>query len=271
MSGAILLLRLSMKRAWPMLGVTGTLLAFIQALRVGLAAAIYNAGQFDQITALLPPVIRNLFGSALSGIMTFNGIVCGVYFDLGFIVAFVAITIALATVPASEIENGFADLILARPMPRHWLITRTIALVLFSTSFLLMTIVVGTWAGMLMFGPRGVPWPPARQTAELALSLGMLVISWSGVAMAFGAGCRRSVAATATSLIAFAALILDWAFRLWPRLDVIAWLSPFHYFQPYDLVAGEPLRPENLLILWAIAVTGYVVAYVLISQKDISR
>ncbi len=89
--------------------------------------------------------------------------------------------------------------------------------------------------------------------------------------MAFGAACRRGVAATATSLIAFAALILDWAHRLWPPLDVVAWLSPFNYFQPYELVAGEPLRPENLLVLWAIAMTGYIIAYFLISQRDISR
>ena len=271
MSGPTLLFKLSLKRAWPLLGVTGFLLAAFQVLRVRIAALVHNAGHFDQLTALLPPSIRGIFDPSLAGIMTFNGLVCGVYFDLGFMVALVAVTIALATLPASEIETGFADLILARPMPRHWLITRTIALVLFSVLFLMLMIVAGTWAGLAMFGPRDVPWPPAGQTAALALSLGMLVVSWSGVAMAFGAACRRGVAATATSLIAFAALILDWAHRLWPPLDVVAWLSPFHYFQPYELVAGEPLRPENLLVLWAIAMTGYVLAYFLISQRDISR
>jgi ABC-2 type transport system permease protein len=266
-----LLFRLSLKRAWPLLGAMGFLMAAVQALRVRVAALVHSSGQFDQLTALLPPSVRKLLGSSLGSVMTFNGLVSGVYFDLGFIVAFVALAISLATLPASEIETGFTDLILARPMPRHWLISRTIALVLFSVLLMLLMIAGGTWAGLLLFAPPDAPWPTAGQTAELSLSLGMLVVSWSGVAMAFGAACRRGAASAITSLIAFAAMILDWADRLWPPLDVIAWLSPFYYFQPYGLVAGEPLRLENLLVLWAITMTGYTVAYGIISQRDISR
>ena len=271
MRGAFLLFRLSLKRVWPLLCAMGFLLAAVQAFRVLIAASLHNAGQFDQITALLPPFVRDIFGSSLASVMTFNGIVCGVYFDTGFIVALLALAIALATLPASEIETGFADLILARPMPRHWLITRTIALVLFSILLMLLMIMAGTWAGLALFAPPDAPWPSARQTGSLALSLGMLVVCWSGVAMAFGAAYRRGVASAATSLLAFAALLLDWAHRLWPPLECIAWLSPFNYFQPYELVAGDPLRPENLLVLWAIATTGYTLAYLIISQRDISR
>lgn len=271
MSGALLLFRLALRRAWPLLTATGLLLAVVQAFRVLIAASVYNAGQFDEITALLPPFVRAIFGPSLASIMTFNGIVCGVYFDTGFIIALLAVAIAVATLPASEIETGFADLILARPIPRHWLITRTIALVLFSILLMLLMIVAGTWAGLAMFAPPEVSWPSVRQTAALALSLGMLVVAWSGVAMAFGAACRRGVASTVTSLLAFAGLLLDWAHRLWPALGRIAWLSPFSYFQPYELVAGDPLRPENLLILWAVTMTGYVAAYLMISLRDISR
>ena len=271
MSGAFLLFRLSLKRAWPLLGATGLLLAAVQAFRVLIAASVHKAGQFDQITALLPSFLRDFFGSSLGSIMTFNGIVCGVYFDTGFMVALLALAIALATLPASEIETGFADLILARPLPRHWLVTRTIALVWFSILLMLLMIMAGTWTGLAMFAPRKVPWPSAHLTATLALSLGMVVVCWSGVALALGVAFRRSVAGAATSLLAFAALLLDWAHRLWPPLDCIAWLSPFYYFQPYELVAGGPLRPENLLVLWAIAMTGYIVGYLIVSLRDISR
>jgi len=271
MSGAFLLFRLSLRRVRLLLGATGFLLAAVQAFRVLLAASLHNAGQFDQVSALLPPFVRDLVVPSLASIMTFNGIVCGVYFDTGFIIALLAVAIALATLPASEMETGFADLILARPMPRHWLITRTIALVWFSILLMLLMIMVGTWAGLAIFAPPDVPWPSARQTATLALSLGMLVMSWSGVALALGAAYRRGVASAATSLLAFAALLLDWAHRLWPPLDSIAWLSPFNYFQPYELVAGDPLRLENLLVLGAIATTGYTLAYLIISQRDISR
>ena len=271
MKGAFLLFRLSLWRARLLLAATGLLLAGLQMFRVLLAAAIHNTGQFDAITALVPPFVREIVGPALASIMTFHGIVLGVYFDTAFVIALLAVAITVATMPASEIETGFADLILARPIPRHWLITRTIALVLFSTLLMLLMLQLGTWAGLAIFAPPGVQWPNARDTAPLALSLGMLVMAWSGVAMAFGAACRRGVASMMTSLLAFAGMLLDWAQRLWPALDRIAWLSPFSYFQPYELVAGDPLRLENLLVLWAIAMTGYIVAYLVISIRDISR
>ena len=271
MKGAFLLFRLSLKRFWRLLCATGLLLAVVQVLRVLLAASIESAGEFDQIAAMLPPFMRKFLGPSLAGLMSFNGIVLGVYFDTSTISALLALAIALATLPAAEIETGFADLILARPMARHCLITRAIALVLFSILLILLMIMAGTWAGLALFAPPDAPWPTARQTASLALSLGMLVVCWSGVAMALGAAYRRGAASAATALLAFAALLLDAAYRLWPPLDRIAWLSPFRYFSPYELIAGEPLRLENLLVLWAIAMTGFVVAYFIISQRDISR
>lgn len=271
MNGAFLLFRLSLKRVWKLLCAMGLLLAAFQVLRVHIAASVHQAGEFDQISALLPPSVRAILGPSLTSVMSFNGIVCGGYFDLGNVIALVALSIALATLPAAEIEAGFADLILARPMRRHWLITRTIALVLFSVLLMLFMIMAGTWAGLALFAPPGNPGPPVRQTGSLALNLGMLLLCWSGVAMAFGAGCRRGTAGAVTSLLAFAALLLDYARKLWPPLEQIGWLSPFQYYAPFELVNGSPLPVENLLVLWAIAMTGFALAYFVISQRDISR
>jgi ABC-type transport system involved in multi-copper enzyme maturation permease subunit len=271
MRGAFLLFRLSLKRVWPLLAATGLLLAGFQVLRVVIATSIYNGGGFEEIATMLPPFVRAILGPALAGVLSFNGIVCGAYFDLGVELALLALSIALATLPASEIETGFADLILARPLPRHWLITRAVALVLFSIFLMLLMLTAGIWAGLMLFAPPHVPGPPASQIGALALNLGMLLLSWSGVAMAFGAACRRSVAASVTSLLAFAALLLDFTQRLWPPLEPIAWLSPFRYFSAFELVMGDPLPVENLLVLGAIALTGFTVAYFIISQRDISR
>ena len=271
MSRSFLLFRLSLKRVWKLLGATGLLLAGFQVLRVHVAASLHQAGEFDQISALLPPSIRAILGSSLTSVMTFNGIVCGGYFDLGNVIALVALSIALATLPASEIETGFADLILARPVPRHWLITRTIALVLFSVVLMLFMIMAGTWIGLALSAPPDNPGPPARQTASLALNLGMLLLCWSGVAMASGAGCRRGPAAAITSLLALAALLLDYAHKLWPPLERIGWLSPFQYYAPFELITDTRLPVANLLVLWAIAMTGFTLAYLIISRRDISR
>ena len=143
---------------------------------------------------------------------------------------------------------------------------------LFSILLMLFMILAGTWAGLALFAPADASWPPARQTASLALNLAMLLLCWSGVAMAFGAACRRGVARADHGP--------DRLRRVAPGLGSKAVAAaragsggcrPFGYFTPFELVMGDPLPVENLLVLGAIAMTGFTVAYFIISQRDISR
>ena len=271
MRGAFLLLWLSLKRARTLLLATGLLLMAFQVMLVLIARSIEHAGEFEQIAALLPPFARAILGPSVASVLSFRGIVCVGYFDLGIVIALLALAIALATVPASEVETGFADLILARPLQRHWLITRTIALVLVSTALMMAFMVAGTWAGLVAHAPEGVEWPSPGMIGSLALNLGLLMVCWGGIALALGAICRRSVAGATTGLLALTTLLLDYVGRLWPPADRFAWLSPFRYFIPFDLVMGNPLPPENIVVLWAIAMTGFILAYALFAQRDISH
>ncbi|PYU98750.1 MAG: hypothetical protein DMG10_27345 [Acidobacteria bacterium] len=270
MTGPILLLSLSLKRARTLLVATGLLLAAFQVLLVLIASSIHPS-KFEDLAALLPPFVRALLGPAVASVMSFGGIVCLGYFDLAIVAALLALIIALATLPASEVETGFADLILARPLRRHWIITRTIALVLISTLMMVALMMAGTWVGLAMLAPDDAQWPSPMMIGSLALNLGMLMLCWSSVALALAAACRRSVASATTGLLALAALLLDLTARLWPAAEPFAWLSPFRYFIPFDLVMGTALPVENILVLWAIAMSGFTVAYLLFSQRDISH
>jgi len=270
MTGPILLLSLSLKRARTLLVATGLLLAAFQVLWVLIASSIHPS-KFEDLAALLPPFVRALLGPAVASVMSFGGIVCLGYFDLAIVAALLALIIALATLPASEVETGFADLILARPLRRHWIITRTIALVLISTLMMVALMMAGTWVGLAMLAPDDAQWPSPMMIGSLALNLGMLMLCWSSVALALAAACRRSVASATTGLLALAALLLDLTARLWPAAEPFAWLSPFRYFIPFDLVMGTALPVENILVLWAIAMSGFTVAYLLFSQRDISH
>jgi ABC-type transport system involved in multi-copper enzyme maturation permease subunit len=271
MRGPLLLLSLSLKRARTLLLATGLLLAAFQVLLVLVARSIDHAGEFEQIGALLPPFVRTILGPSVASVLSFRGVVCIGYFDLGIVIALLALAIALATVPASEVESGFVDLILARPLRRHWIITRTIALVLLSILIMMAFMMAGTWAGLVAHAPEDVQWPSPRLIGSLALNLGLLMLCWGGIAMALGAACRRSVASGTTGLLALTTLLLDYVGRLWPPAEQFAWLSPFRYFIPFDLVMGIPLPAENVLVLWAIAMTGFILAYYLFSQRDISH
>jgi len=99
-----------------------------------------------------------------------------------------------------------------------------------------------------------------------------LMFCWSGIAMAIGsASRRRGVAGSIAGLLALATLLLDYVGRLWQPAEKVAWISPFRYYSPFELVMGTPLPPKHLWVLAAIAVSGIATAYVLFSRRDISR
>jgi ABC-2 type transport system permease protein len=270
MRGPFLLFALALKRARMLLAATGLLLGAFQVLMVFIASSIQPEAM-DQIAALLPPFVRNILGPAVASVMSFTGIVCIGYFDLVIVIALLALVTALGTLPAAEIETGVADLILARPLPRHWIMTRTVALVVFSIALMLTLMIAGTWVGLVAFAAEIDPWPSVGMVGALALNLGLLIFCWGGIAMAFGAAGRRGVAGATTGLLALFTLLLDLVRSIWAPAELVAWLSPFHYFVPFDIVMGRPLPGENLIVLWAIGMSGVIVAYFLFSQRDISR
>jgi ABC-2 type transport system permease protein len=272
MRRAALLFVYSLKRARTLVITTGLLLAALQIVLIFVAGAIQTSGGFDQLSSLLPPFARQLLGPAVVTVMSFSGITCMGYFEVAVMGALIALAITLATIPASEVETGFMDLILARPLARHWIITRTIMLTTLVTALMLSLMLGGTWAGLMMFAPPGIAWPSANLINSLALNLGMLTLSWGGVAMAIGAASRRrSVAGGAAGLLAFATFLLDYVARLWEPAEKIAWLSPFRYYNPFDLITGNPLPLKNLVVLGAIAIAGFAAAYVLCARRDISH
>ncbi|MDB6035433.1 MAG: type transporter [Verrucomicrobiales bacterium] len=266
-----LLLALSLRRALNLLIAMGLLLAGFQVLLVFIAGSIERSGEFEQLASLLPPFVRAILGPSLASVMSFKGVVCIGYFEFIIVVALLALTIALATLPASEVETGFADLILARPLPRHWIITRTIALLLLVLGLMLALMLAGTWVGLATVAPKNVEWPTLGILGALALNLGLLMLCWGGVALALAAACRRTVASAVTGLLAFASLLLDLTGHLWPPAERLSQLSPFHYFVPFDLVMGRSLPVENVILLWAVAMTGFILAYYFFSQRDISH
>ena len=82
---------------------------------------------------------------------------------------------------------------------------------------------------------------------------------------------RRSIAGGIAGLLALATFLLDYVGLLWKPAESTAWLSPFRYYRPFDLVMGNPLPVKNLVVLGAIAVAGFISAYVLFNRRDISH
>jgi ABC-2 type transport system permease protein len=272
MTGGFLLLLHSLRRNRTLVLTTGVLLAAFQVVLIVVARSMHRSGTFVQLAAMLPPFVRAVFGPSLASFMSFAGITCVGYIEIAVIGALVAISIALATTPASEIETGFIDLILSRPVPRHWIITRTIAALVLSVSALMITMMTATWIGLEMLAPQEVVWPSRKLIGSLGLNLGLLTLSLGGVAMVLGSIARRRRAAGGIAgLLALTAYLLDYTGRLWKPAESVAWLSPFRYYTPFELVMGNPLPSRNLMVLAGIAVTGFAAAYLLFSRRDISK
>jgi ABC-2 type transport system permease protein len=272
MKGAARLLLHSLKRSRTLVLTTGLLFALFQFWMIVVARTMHKAGTFAQLAAMLPPFVRAIFGPSLASFMSFAGIACVGFIEAVVIGALVGISISLATIPVSEIETGFIDLILSRPLARHWIVTRTIAALILCVSALILMMMSGTWIGLETLAPRDVAWPSATMIGSLGLNLGMLALSWGGVAMAFGSlARRRRVAGGSAGLLALTAYLLDYTGRLWKPAESVAWLSPFRYYTPFDLVMGAALPAKNLMVLAAIALTGFAVAYIIFSRRDISQ
>src|SRR5437763_796838 len=174
--------------------------------------------------------------------LSFKGIVCLGYFHPIVMAALVSISVTLATIPVMEIETGFIDLVLARPIARHWIVTRSILVALLSTGLVLTAMALGTFLGLNAFGVKAATWPSAGLIGRIAVNLGLLMLSWSATAMAIGCAVKRRGAAGAIGgLLALTAFLTDYVSRSWKPLQWVAWLSPFRYYAPFDLVMGEPV------------------------------
>ena len=272
MKRPLTLLLHSLKRVRILVLAMGLVLAIFQVFLIVIARSVQRSNAFEQIGALIPPFVRELLGPSLAGFMSFGGIVCLGYFHLSVMGSLVAVSISLATVPTSEIETGFIDLILSRPIARHWLITRSIVVVIVCTAVLLLMMMAGTWVGLNSLAPREIEWPSRDLILSLAINLGLLMLCWSGIAMAIGSvSRRRNVAGALAGLAALATFLLDYVARAWQPAESVAWLSPFRYYSPFDLLMGNPLPAKNLEVLAAIAAGGFILAYIFFSRRDISH
>jgi ABC-2 type transport system permease protein len=268
-AGLTLLLH-SLKRVRALLLVMGSLLAAFQVLLSLVARSLQDSNAFEQLSALVPDFVRQLMGPTIVGLMSFSGIITVGYFHIAVMGSLVGLSIALATQPTSEVETRFIDLVLARPLARHWVITRTIALLVICIVFMLMMLTAGTWTGLRFFAPEGVALPSTRLILTLAVNLGALMLCWGGVGLAIGsASRRRTVAGGIAGMLALTTFLLDYIARAWSPAERVAWLSPFRYYSPLDIVMGLDVPRHNIWVLICVAVAGFLAAYFQFSRRDI--
>jgi len=261
-----------LRRVRKLLLTTGLLLTAFQIVLILQANSIQASNSFAKMGEMMPSFAREVLGPSFVMFLTFKGIVCLGYFHPIVMGALVTVSVVLATIPVMEIETGFIDLVLARPVARHWIVTRSILAALICAVYLLAMMALGTWIGLTKFAAKDAGWPSGALVGSLALNLGFLMLCWAAIAMAIGCACRRRGSAGAIAgLLALTAYLTDYIGRAWKPADSVAWLSPFRYYTPFELVMGSAVPAKSLYVLGGTAIAAFALAYVLYSRRDISH
>ncbi|MEP7271082.1 MAG: ABC transporter permease subunit [Acidobacteriota bacterium] len=270
MKGPLALLANSLRRVRFLVLTLGVLMAGFQILLTLVAGSIERSHGFGDLSALIPDFMQQIMGPAFVGLMSFGGIVCVGYFHLAVMGSLIGLVIAVATEPAAEIESGVMDLILSRPIARPWVILRSVVLLVICTVFVLLMMMLGTSAGLRLLAPVGAVWPTCQLIRSLAINLGVLMFCWGGITLAISSTCRRrSIAGALAGVLALTTFLLDYVARAWEPAESVAWLSPFRYYSPLDLVTGLGIPAKNLWVLGGIGVAGIAFAYWYFSRRDI--
>ena len=264
-----LLLRSLFQARFALLGTLLLLCAF-QILIVGQAAEIQRANSFGGMANLLPGFLQRGLGSKALLLASFKGTVAFGYFHPIVCMMVAILAMYLATEIAHEVESGLVDLELARAVPRHRLVTRSLLLAHAAAAAAVALMALGTTAGIRLFAAGDLDLPSPDVRARLLVNLFAVASSFAGFALLLAARARRwSSAFTLAALSAVVLYNVDFIALGWQPMASIAWISPFHYFPALSVLSGDAPVGRNLAILFGASATLTAAAYWQFERRDL--
>jgi hypothetical protein len=257
----------SLRRIAPVGLGLAAVLGFFQLVLVVVAASYEQAGSFDRLATLLPAFAQRAFGTAMT---SFAGLTTVGFYETGIVLMVSQFAIFAASEPAGDVEAGFVDMILARPLPRHWVVTRSLLVMMAGTLTLTLTMGAGTWIGLITLAPPHARWPELRLVLNLIAHLTLVAFSFGAAALAAAGWARRRSAAWApVALAAVALYLIDFLGLWWAAMPRIGRASPFHFYQGSAILQGRANTALDLSVLAAATVAASAVAYWQFSRRDL--
>jgi len=257
----------SLRRIGPVcLGLVAVLTSF-QLTLVAVAASYERDGSFDRLASMLPAVARYAFGTAMS---SFAGMTTIGFYETGIILLVAQFAIFIGAEPAGDVDAGIVDIVYARPLPRHWLVTRTLLVLTIALLALTLTMGAGTWIGLLMMAPPGSRWPEPRIVLTLMAHLVMVGCCFGAATLAAAGWARRRAEAQAPlALAAIALYLIDFLGVWWRGLWPLQRFSPFHFYQGSAILEGRANTAFDLSVLGAATAVASAIAYWQFSRRDL--
>ena len=246
------------------------LLFGLQLLIIGQAVEIQRANSFASVASLLPGFLQRGLGSHALILATFKGTVAFGYFHPIVCLTIAVLAMYAAGEIAHEVEAGLVDLELARAVPRHRLVTRSLLLAHLAAALVLLAMAAGTALGVRVFAAADLDVPSTALRARLLLNQFAVVSCFASFALLVASRARRwSSAFTLAALSAVVLYSLDFLSMGWRQMEIVAWVSPFHYFPALAIIAGDVGLARNVAILFATSAIFSGLAYWQFQHRDL--
>lgn len=266
----IALLARSAGRARVALIGASLLLCGFQLVIIGQAVAVQRSNAFGSVANLVPEFLQRGLGSKAMLLATFRGTVAFGYFHPVVCLLVAVVAMYVATEVAHEVEAGLVDLELARSVPRHRLLTRSLLLAHAAIAMMLALMSIGTWLGVRVFDAAGFEMPSVEVRVRLLANLFALGSCFAAFGLLVASASRRWASAfTFVALVAVVAYILDFLALGWRAMENVTWLSPFHYYPALSVLAGDAPMIRNVTILFTAALLMSSAAYWQFQRRDL--
>jgi ABC-type transport system involved in multi-copper enzyme maturation permease subunit len=249
---------------------TVLLLGALQILIIAQAVEIQRANMFGSVANLLPGFVQRGLGSKAMLLATFKGTVSFGYFHPVVCMTVAVLAMYPATEIAHEVEAGLVDLELARAVPRHRLVTRSLLLAHAVAAIVLCVMAAGTAIGIRVFDAAQLDVPSADLRARLLFNQFAVASCFVGFALLVASRSRRwSTAFAVAALSAVVMYNVDFIALGWRPMERLAWLSPFHYFPALSIITGDASTPRDVAILFGASTAFTAAAYWQFERRDL--
>ena len=260
----------SAARARGVLAGVAALLAVFQTALVLQAVSLHEEQSFEAVGRLLPGVIQRWLGDTIIALGSFDGIVALGYFHPMVVMVLSIVAAYVASDPAADVEEGCVDLLLARPVARRWIVTRSAVLLAACPAVLALLMVATTWTTIALVAPATARWPSLPVILTLSAHLVLVATCFGALSLLLSAGARRRTAAFAPAAIAAVALyFVNVLAPSWAPARAVDIVSPFHYYQGTRILAGLTSPSRDLLVLGVAASVLVALSYWRFSARDL--
>lgn len=249
---------------------TVLLLGALQILIIAQAVEIQRANMFGSVANLLPGFVQRGLGSKAMLLATFKGTVSFGYFHPVVCMTVAVLAMYPATEIAHEVEAGLVDLELARAVPRHRLVTRSLLVAHAVAAIVLCVMAAGTAIGLRVFDAAQLDAPAADLRARLLFNQFAVASCFVGFALFAASRSRRW--STAFAIAALSAVVMynvDFIALGWRPMESVAWLSPFHYFPALSIITGDASTAQDVAILFGASAAFSAAAYWQFERRDL--